>query len=450
MTEEDYKKYITEIIDLYTKRNELDKKDVSYRKNVDSIEIIIGKLSNSILDYEQQYEKNIEGNIRNIEIDKEKNIILIKNIKDTIKGIYENILELQKDKKVNADEIIKLCSDAEKEEEKKKKENYKDTTFSVKIDKLKNELSNFENKKNNNYRIYELLIDIFEIKNNEIYNDENKKMYLDNINDEIKRIQKEQLFFDSNDEKDLKSLLDFGKKLTNKNSNFDKVLEYANVSNIILGDRITDHIEYINKQNTEHRKMNMWLNNYLKETLVDGDCFYSAIFRGLRDIKKITNENKVTIYGIEIKFDENEKEEIMKLRNIVKSNLPTYEEIINFDNDAYTKLEELKKVILKERNWAEGIEKDIMNKILKEYLNINLFSFNYNQNIDAYDINDPNNLYLYNPNNAIHFRYFFDDKLNDGKKRHSIKRRKSIKRRQSLKRRSKRKSIKRHSVKRRK
>jgi hypothetical protein len=480
---ETYEENNKRIIKLYNERNEL-KKDDDYTINVKSINDEISRLTNSVMDYEKEYELKIKKYIEAIGIQKAENMKKIVDINEKIISNYTQIKDIGKiDNISDANKIIDLCSEAEKKEKEKVNINYIDVLFNNDIKNLENDLSNFEYNKNINYDIRNNLLDKYitikfsekpvdkkvvktfddKTKNlQEILNQQNailefqtsikegKKQKDDEnykiLKNKIKNLQKLQI---ENRKSDESTVLDEQLKILNNVKSEDKEVVEE------IKNNINKRIEKINEKK-KYIKIDDWISKgYLKETLGAGDCFYSAIFRGLRDIKKKNNENKVTIYGFDINFDENEKKQMMKLRQIVKSNLPTDEYVKEFDEKEYNNLQILKTVILNEGNWAGGIEKETMRKILKDYLNINLFSFDNKENIDNYNIDDLDNLYLYNPNNAIHFQYFFNDNIKrDGKrrsKRKSLKRRskrKSLKRRskrQSLKRKSKRKSLKRRS-----
>ena len=165
-----------------------------------------------------------------------------------------------------------------------------------------------------------------------------------------------------------------------------------------------------------------WL-KYKKETLDDGNCFYSAVYRAMKD-KKLYD----CLNNLEISIDD-ENKAIKKLRNII-SNLSkeyleqiksdtiltdTYDELYGDDDD--TSLSDIKtdtvndilKKIKTDKIWATSLEFEVMEKLLSNLCDMKLKniydkkSISEEDNLERKDI-----IYVYNRNN-IHFTYFHKD-----------------------------------------
>ena len=514
MSEEEKEEYIKnnkEIINLYTGRNEYvlnnnklkDKlKDkLLYETMLNSFNDTISKLTDFILNYEEKYEKEINDHISKIDVEKEINMTEIKKNNEEIESIYNYIITLGPDDNSKADEILELCSNAEEMKKEKINKNYINVVLLNDINILKNELSNFEyiakinyDIRNNlldkyirikfsndtnmskfddkNENLQEILIQQNKILNFQTFEDEKNQENYVKLTEEINKLQKLQIENSKSDEsRDLEQQLEFVKSFR---AQFENMYD-ENYKAIVTEcdkeiENINKRIHNLRQKVKDRKKLYEWIENrYLKKTLGDGNCFYSAIFRGLRDIykKNPTGKNNVLkILGVDL--DGNEyipgtenlpepvPEQLRNIRNFAQSFLPEY-----IKNNLYND-------ILKNKRWADGVEVEHMRNILKDTLGIEMNCISQAGVLESYNINNLNNLYIYNPDGIYHFSYFFNNSNNDGKKRHSAKRRskrhsakirskrKSLKRRskrKSLKRRSKRKSLKRrskrHSLKRR-
>ena len=165
-----------------------------------------------------------------------------------------------------------------------------------------------------------------------------------------------------------------------------------------------------------------WL-KFERKTLEDGNCFYSAIYKAMKD----NNLGDCMDYlGINT---ENEREAIKTLRNLIADNsedylttiksnglLDVYSEI--FKDNSNTSLsdiktdtiEEIQTKIRTDKIWATTLEFEIMEEILNNFCELKLKNI-YNEksilpedNLDREDI-----IYLFNKNN-VHFTYFHKDK----------------------------------------
>lgn len=163
----------------------------------------------------------------------------------------------------------------------------------------------------------------------------------------------------------------------------------------------------------------VWKQHYLNNTLDDGNCFYSSVFRALYRKKMLKTFLKE--YSI---LCRSERQFIMKLRQIVGETCR--EVLVNLFEDAETKkyyieaYKDLKKTcfsnlskdslyevidkIKKDGTYVSGIEYEIVKDMLGK-IDIKLISISEDVK-ESYDVCLMNTIFLYNPDN-IHYQYFF-------------------------------------------
>jgi len=180
---------------------------------------------------------------------------------------------------------------------------------------------------------------------------------------------------------------------------------------------------------------NKWRKNYLKNSLDNGNCLYSSVYRVLKDKDKLsfvgemldlnisTEENFIT--SLRNKVSDNADGEIQYFLD----NIETYKKS-DMSNFSLTSLEGILEGKLSLQNIKDNIKKDKVYATFLEYLIIKrfleacnfeiilitteVFNKNNEYNIDAEDI-----IYIYNYNNS-HYQYFYNDKKHkDGRRKKS-------------------------------
>ena len=164
-----------------------------------------------------------------------------------------------------------------------------------------------------------------------------------------------------------------------------------------------------------------WL-KYEKNTLDDGNCFYSAIYRAMKD--KNLGDCMNTL-GINT---EDETEAIKTLRNLIADNsapvifeiksnsalLHTYSELFenkyedtSLSNIKRDTVDDIKKKIRTDKIWATTLEFEIMGIILYDLCCELKLKNIYDENsiLPSDDLDRKDIIYLFNKNN-VHFTYF--------------------------------------------